>query len=117
MSVNLLQSDIPQRKENFDAMLVQAVSMRSLESQKTSHASCTLPRNEIVEGKISVESLNIHLAPLLSRLKFSEKSGFLQLPEAMETVIFVSGSPGFVDSIEKCLKDIGIPESIIHYLD
>jgi hypothetical protein len=90
--------------------------------------------NVMVEGHITSSDLQTHLAPLLARLFIEEqrklrgaRSGAAAAtaakPERADcyssknTVIVVSGPPGFSDQVDALLKSLAVPTHMVLFLD
>jgi hypothetical protein len=91
--------------------------------------------NVMVEGHITSRDLETHLAPLLARLFIEEqrklraaRSGGATVATAAKpepadcyssknTVIVVSGPPGFSDQVDALLKSLAVPTHMVLFLD
>jgi hypothetical protein len=99
---------------------------------------CSTLHNVMVEGHITSSDLQTHLAPLLARLFIEEqrkmraaRSGATAAttaaaaakPEPADcyssknTVIVVSGPPGFSDQVDALLKSLAVPTHMVLFLD
>jgi hypothetical protein len=90
--------------------------------------------NVMVEGQITSRDLEKHLAPLLARLFIEEQrklraardgatTATAAKPEPVDcyssknTVIVVSGPPGFNDHVDALLKALAVPTQMVLFLD
>jgi hypothetical protein len=110
-------------------------SAATVAATATVSASC---RNVLIEGSIDHEALEYHLAPLLARLTAERQrvhEAALRAAEQQQqqqqsstaadttavvlqdSFVLVSGTPQFVDGIEKLLKALKVPQQMVCYLD